>query len=105
MTRLDDVALCLRVHGWCQGFAFEPQTNHMCILGAITTVAKPGELTELFAAACRAIGYENGESNADLIVGWNDTPGRTFDEVLAVLETPAVNAVPTPPAARELVAA
>lgn len=102
MTRLDDVALCLRVHGWCQGWSFEPWTNHMCILGAITTVAKPGELAELFAATCRAIGYEKGESSADLIVGWNDTPGRTFDEVLAVLESPVAEPVN---AVREQVAA
>jgi hypothetical protein len=80
----------LIAQGWTQG-AYKRVVNGVecwCISGAIDKAApddKPNELA--FAALFHALGdddlYLSSSSN---LTGWNDAPGRTKEDVLALID-------------------
>lgn len=66
----------LRKDGWCQGsFGFYDSEPH-CLLGALSK-SMDG------SSALRAVKQEIAPME---MVVWNDTPGRTFEEVEALLQ-------------------
>ncbi len=75
-------------HGWCQRRAFIGKKA--CLLGAVAAVIDGGIGTATITptaayekAYCRLAKLVSGMGN------WNDAPGRTKDEVVAVLRTAA----------------
>lgn len=88
----------LRSHGWTQG-EVTSRTGECCIMGAITydydaslwVTIDPdtGGAIDATAKALRemhGLVLSPGEYAGRLIASFNDTPGRTFAEVEAVLE-------------------
>lgn len=81
-------------HSWGQkrSWSFAPNTNekiNFCIIGAIGT-ANWDESTNRFryginavVAACKVFHKAN---NIEYLAAWNDTPGRTKEEVLTALD-------------------
>ena len=63
--------------GWCQG-RFKNEQGHVCLTGASWYFGSEEEGYE-FRHTVREV---LGDGNA--ITGWNDTPGRTQTEVVAV---------------------
>lgn len=72
----------LRRDGWCQKFP-ELDNGRKCILGALSTLKLTEE--EWFHAHKRLADATGCYS----IASWNDAHGRTFDEVLSLLERAA----------------
>lgn len=75
---LDRVADKLRTHGWCQG-SLSDAGGRRCLLGAIWSVDDD---------TCKAedeLRSRAGLGDFDSLAGWNDAPGRTVEEVLALL--------------------
>lgn len=62
--------------GWCQGQAHDPYANAYCLIGSIS---RPR--SEVVQYLIRAAGIR-----AWSLVMWNDTPGRTQAEVLALYD-------------------
>lgn len=71
----------LRTHGWCQSDFADGAGRH-CTPGAINVVAQ-GVNTYAASELLR------NHLEIDWIDDWNDTPGRTADEVIAALEAAA----------------
>lgn len=70
----------LRDHGWCQHEGEDEKGRH-CALGAIGVVAGLGQYET--ATVLRIY------LKTPYIGDWNDTPGRTQEEVIAALEAAA----------------
>ena len=83
----------LRQRGWCQGMfcANLDGTGPVCLMGAVSVAGGDGpnygfrgQRRDLHVAIADRV-----ERSLDLrgsVAGWNDAPGRTADEVIAVLE-------------------
>jgi hypothetical protein len=91
-------AAAVRVRlGWCQGAL--KQGERVCAIGALgLSIAPPGAtavtILSLMPASCallRAIGHGWKDAlDAPLhVTAWNDTPGRTAEEVATALECAA----------------
>ena len=87
----------LKRDGWTQGDYFDPESGCKCVSGAIAHVASqgrtpaPGRLDldgefDRWAAAAKVF---RRVVQDDSIVNFNDTTGRTADEVIAALEAAA----------------
>lgn len=63
----------LETVGWCQGEYVSPD-GKCCLLGALDTLNAPNAA------------YEPIEARIGEIWIWNDTPGRTKEEVIALLK-------------------
>lgn len=74
--QLRQAADYIETHGWCQG-KFERDDGHVCVSRAIHRAG--GDL-----AARLAFVDFLGTPDVSLL-GWNDTPGRTAEEVIAAL--------------------
>jgi hypothetical protein len=79
---LRDAAELIREKGWCQG-DYEKADGAHCAIGAIGCSSIPAEQ---FFDARSAL-----QDAVDQVPvwRWNDTPGRTVDEVLAAFEAAA----------------
>lgn len=77
----------IRRHGWCQYDEVNERGN-VCMNGAIrmVSIGDPGVGLRgdcpLYDAACDEVGIALGSLGAV----WNDAPGRTKEEVLAVFD-------------------
>ena len=77
----------LETYGWCQGY-YRRDGGERCLMGAVAEVLHASSNGNN-AAACRR--YEEMKSalrpsiNQREPVNWNDTPGRTAEEVIAKL--------------------
>jgi hypothetical protein len=69
----------LAAHGWCQQ-ADEDGKGAMCLRGAVSFEATGDPRTQSGALYVNAMSLLRAAVNADP-VGWNDTTGRTFEEV------------------------
>jgi hypothetical protein len=71
----------IREHGWCQ-HQWENASGSVCLKGAASKATDCDLLrhTPLIYALRETIGIPEGLSD------WNDTPGRTKEEVLAVFD-------------------
>ena len=79
--------------GWCQGRLAEtahgaevhpcsPEAARWCLVGAVVRATGNGDSYPVLDAVIAHLGFDRrGESLRD----WNDAPGRTVDEVAAVL--------------------
>lgn len=81
-------------HGWCS-YGAEGDNGTVCVAMAMWRAGKGGRSAKgVDAGRCaetanifvRAIGHPKVEMPGILIGGWNDTPGRTLDEVLATFD-------------------
>lgn len=79
-------------HGWCQGtsarnkegtpvFAHHPDACQWCLSGAISKAAAAYPIP-IEADAVQALSAVTKRA----IISWNDTPGRTVEEVLQVIQ-------------------
>ena len=77
---LAEMARLLRVDGWCQG-ALVDDEGRRCLAGALlTATADLSDAMEDQVRVCVEEALPRGT-----IAAWNDTPGRTVEEVLEVI--------------------
>jgi hypothetical protein len=67
--------------GWCQKLLVSPDGEH-CMLGAINSFYRCHEHVYR-AYQCLRISIGGEHDCPSVLANWNDTPGRTVDEVLA----------------------
>lgn len=74
--------------GWCQGFLTNSQGQH-CLLGAMNQAHYNDEVGDFhqFYELRQAVSAHiyNGTGDASSITLWNDTPGRTREDVIELL--------------------
>jgi len=79
-------------HGWCQHIAIGP-AGKLCAVGALLHVAIPNikhsTVWEMSPLALSAFAKLRRYLGTDGIESWNDTRGRTKDEVVAALRAAA----------------
>lgn len=85
-NKLAPVAEVIRRYGWTQFVYIDAQTGARCLAGAIMDVTGTFSPTnsaywELRHEVTRRVGDDSLG-----VVGWNDAPGRTADEVLELLD-------------------
>jgi len=79
---LERAAQILEHSGWCQQYSHR-SSGESCLYGAILDAA-PGSAMDAVYEVRERIGVMNTVGLFD----WNDAPGRTLSEVLAVLRIP-----------------
>lgn len=85
---LENAATLLREMGWCQGSMTNGAGCH-CAMGALAVICE-GEWTPRWDEAREALYRQFGGRHAiPSLVEWNDTPGRTAEEVISALEAAA----------------
>lgn len=69
----------IALYGWTQGMN-QDELGRTCVEGALLSTGHPGA-EQRWAAYClvHALGDRN-------VIGWNDAPGRTKEEVLALFD-------------------
>jgi len=82
---LRSIPALLDKHGWCQGFDHDEE-GAACLRGAIVDVTPAGEV--------RAYVWDRLTCQVGNIVDWNDTTGRTVDEVQAACVAAAADLRP-----------
>lgn len=84
---LRDAIRLLRTDGWCQGrfFSNEGGKRRRCASYAIECVAKGVSSTDPDVLGKAMSPWVAMESVVGSIPRWNDQPGRTVDEVLAMM--------------------
>lgn len=80
---LKDAAAYIEEHGWCQG-TIATADGRVCIVQSILQAANPPEFDSAFALLAHRLGIRR-YGCASKAGNWNDAPGRTKAEVLAVL--------------------
>lgn len=86
---LSRMADYIEEHGWCQHWYWEEQ--RVCIIGSMHKVAK-GHVDDIAVVLNRYL-RQKKYMDSDIghnIASWNDTPGRTKEEVVAMLRKAAV---------------
>lgn len=79
-----DAAQYIRDHGWCQN-ELRNLSGNVCMVGSILFSNLQQCRNEIDPAKSRVMAHLGNSS----ISRWNDTPGRTKEEVIAVMETVA----------------
>lgn len=85
---LQEAITVIERRGWGQGVSFNRNTGQVCLLGAIDSAifhsrkAPIAHYDRQFNLAASSISIQLGQRN---IVDWNDTPGRSVDEVFSLL--------------------
>jgi hypothetical protein len=69
--------------GWTQYGSVDPDGS-MCVLGALTTVARTADRSSVEAATAAV--FEAVGRGCTSVTSWNDESGRTFSEVVEMLE-------------------
>lgn len=78
---LDKSIQRLTERGWCQG-SFEDKDGRCCALGVMGRV--DDFQSTAFTEAVRYVAMEIGDDMS--IIGWNDNPGRTKEEVISLFQ-------------------
>jgi len=82
---LNAAADYLEQHGWCQGQMFGPDDS-VCAVGAIAEVTRADTDYDHYSEALEvAMSYVGGGP----VSQWNDAPGRTKEDVIAMLRAAA----------------
>jgi hypothetical protein len=84
-----NTAKYLRKHGWCQGTLSDDQGG-TCLVGAMINT---GAGSEAYTKLSKYLGYDydrGSTTSTSGIVIWNDTYGRTKEEVITALESAAL---------------
>lgn len=76
-----DAANLIETRGWHQG-SYESKDGCLCIFGAVHQAANHGDYEEAWHLLWE-------RTVTDSPIDWNDQPGRTKDEVLALLRETA----------------
>lgn len=88
----------LTTNGWTQG-TFGIRDGKCCLVGAGRIVASPYMASAVHTLAWDAlhqlIQRDGGGRSA---IGWNDVPGRTLDDVLALIDEAIASLSPVVPA-------
>ena len=73
--------------GWCQGMYMSPDLKKTCMVGAILDeqMKRPPEPKSLRTEYERMVYAVRRETGAYHLTEWNDTPGRTVEEVATAL--------------------
>jgi hypothetical protein len=95
-TVLEDAADYIDVHGWCQRRAVDV-SGRVCLVGAITRAAIAGQGQRSFGVSGPAMGavaaylalHRDFWRGVEWLPPWNDTRGRTQDEVTDTLRRAA----------------
>ncbi len=79
----------IEAHGWCQG-AYSTSDNAHCVIGAVWAVSHELGLGarvwwDALHELARRAGSKRAEEGGEPLFMWNDKPGRTVEEVLALL--------------------
>lgn len=87
---IDHAIITLKATGWCQKRS-KNEADERCLLGALGSSWNWKEGMDEAATNEALILYEAAKDRVREVVGpnlisWNDTPGRTKDEVVAALE-------------------
>jgi hypothetical protein len=75
----------LLTHGWTQGCYRNETTEEVCTVGAIVCVTKD-QRAQIAALELMQAELQLASSSYNPLVGWNDTPGRQPEEVLALFD-------------------
>lgn len=87
MTSFQIIANYIREHGWCQG-EFHSPDGKACLAGAIEITGFGGKTyREVLEKINKTPHPNNCPHGYSCISDWNDVPGRTVEEVLALLES------------------
>ena len=91
-TVLDKAIKVLDIYGWCQGRPGN-ETGGYCLLGAINRALVNSPFSrvqqdQVWSSARTAI---HGLVNTSFLATWNDTPGRTVDEVKHLIRETAAS--------------
>lgn len=79
------VARLIESHGWCQG-RYSDEDGRLCVLGAFRRLPG-GQQVGALSAALEAVYLEvEGETEDGQVGTWNDQPGRTKEEVIAMVQ-------------------
>lgn len=81
-----DAADYIERHGWCQ-YIVEDNQGRVCIGGAISAAASNSDQDDLYVYAL--VRLDKYLHSYKLVPFWNDTPGRTKEEVIAALRAAA----------------
>lgn len=90
-NNLTDVEFLLVQRGWHQGGEVDLATGRVCLLGAIDCVLyhnsskQPAATAQLFTTFNRIIGIMRMHLNTASLADWNDSPERTFNDVLTLI--------------------
>lgn len=87
LTRMKEI---LMDRGWCRG-SFKNEDGTVCLMGAITRTellremytSRPYSTINLLEEPLDALREQMGE---DSVLRWNDKAGRTFNEVIDLLD-------------------
>lgn len=82
-----DAATYLETHGWCQNRAYDGDKS--CMAGAVYRVIHGKDFVGVELPLYRQARFAIVDSINDLVVSWNDKPGRTVEEVTAALREAA----------------
>src|SRR5689334_13188578 len=97
MKTLEDVAKFLETHNWGQGLYYNKDDDSYCLFGAMFAVTgwdyalkstgrgPENYDVETYHALVKAL-YEKPHAPNSLMI-WNDEPGRTKEEVIALLRS------------------
>ena len=81
----NEAAELLEQWGWQQGwYAHDGPHSPMCLVGAVQKAYFGDPNTELNGPELKQLQEDLGIED---VVAWNDTPGRTKEEILAVLRS------------------
>lgn len=89
---LDEYVKVLRERGWCQG-SVKDSAGKCCLVGARLAVSNIfytywdyKEIEWAYTAICEATSKLLGHASNLSTIEWNDVPGRTVEEVIALIE-------------------
>lgn len=87
MTVVEDLEFGLarlRANGWTQGTYVSGATGRCCAVGALYRQHVDTDSLSWLALATGEDNPQGPAFNEGVVVGWNDTEGRTFEEVEAL---------------------
>jgi hypothetical protein len=88
-TVLLDAAEAIRARGWCQGAPVAPG-GELCLIGAVMEASGSSGAPISFSHPCWQALERLGRAVPQPVT-WNDAPGRTAADVIALLEKVALD--------------
>lgn len=85
-----DAARYVESRGWCQ-HAMQSRDGRVCIFGALRAVCTYDDQVqaEIVRRLRKAVGFKRRDQHDGAIAKWNDTKGRTKEQVIGALKRAA----------------